>query len=142
MREYLVLRVVTKLLLPPILLFALYVQAHGEYSAGGGFQAGVIFASGLILYALIYDYDLTLEVVPAGVLLTLVPLGVLIYGGTGLAGILLGGRFLDYAVFNPHDPAHGQVLGIFLVELGVGITVAAVMLGLFLAFLRHWQERP
>ena len=48
MNEYLILRVVVKVLIPFILLFALYVQAHGDYGPGGGFQAGVIFASAII----------------------------------------------------------------------------------------------
>jgi multicomponent Na+:H+ antiporter subunit B len=140
-REYLVLRVVTKLLLPPILLFALYVQFHGDYGAGGGFQAGVIFASGVVLYALIFDYDLAIEVLTPGVMLTLVPTGVLLYGAVGLASLARGGHYLEYAVL-VHDPRHGQHLGILLVEAGVGITVAAVMMGIFLAFLRHWHEQP
>ena len=54
MDSYLVLRVVAKLLMPFILLFALYVQFHGDFGPGGGFQAGVIFAAGFILYALIF----------------------------------------------------------------------------------------
>ena len=39
-----IIRVVTKLIIPYILLFALYVQFHGDFGPGGGFQAGVIFA--------------------------------------------------------------------------------------------------
>ena len=44
MDHHLILRVVTKILIAPILLYGLYVQFHGDYSPGGGFQAGVIFA--------------------------------------------------------------------------------------------------
>lgn len=141
MRDALVLRVITKLLLPPILLFALYVQFHGDFGAGGGFQAGVIFASGVVLYALVFDYDLALEVLTPGVLLTLVPAGVLLYGTVGLVALARGGVYLDYDVLS-HHPVHGQHLGILLVELGVGITVAAVMIAVFLAFFQHWRERP
>ncbi|MEK9751944.1 MAG: MnhB domain-containing protein, partial [Rhodospirillaceae bacterium] len=54
MNEKIILRVVSKFLIPYILLFALYVQWHGDFGPGGGFQAGVIFASGFILYALIF----------------------------------------------------------------------------------------
>ncbi len=49
MRRQTILRVVSKLLIPYILLFALYVQFHGDFGPGGGFQAGVIFAAGFIL---------------------------------------------------------------------------------------------
>ena len=40
-----------------MLLFALYVQFHGDYGPGGGFQAGVIVAVGVILHALVLEED-------------------------------------------------------------------------------------
>lgn len=133
MLHHTVLRVIAKLLVPVILLFAFYVQFHGEYSPGGGFQAGVIFAAGIILYALIFGLDDTMQAVPPGVLKILSSSGVLLYAGVGLETLLLGGNYLDYD-FLAHEPTHGQHLGIFLVELGVGITVASTMLLLYYAF--------
>lgn len=134
MKRYTIPRVATKLLLPLILLFALYVQFHGDYGPGGGFQAGVIFGAGFILYALIYGLDKARRLMPPQVLRVGVSLGVLIYAGVGLLGLLLGGQYLDYNVLDSHDPAHGQHLGILLVELGVGITVSSVMVTIFYAF--------
>lgn len=133
MHSHAVLRVISKLLMPPILLFALYVQFHGDFGAGGGFQAGVIFASGIILYALIFGLANTRKVITPKVLRTGLCLGVLIYGGTGVASLLLGGNYLDYSVL-AHDSVHGQHLGILLVELGVGIGVACAMIVIFLMF--------
>jgi len=133
MSHHLVVRVVSKLLIPFILLFALYVQFHGDFGPGGGFQAGVIFASAFVLYALIYGVDNTLKVVPEWVLRTGVGLGVLIYGGTGLVALFTGNNYLDYSPL-AHDAPHGQHIGIFTVELGVGITVASVMATLFVQF--------
>ena len=134
MKRYTIPRVGTKLLLPLILLFALYVQFHGDYGPGGGFQAGVIFGAGFILHALIYGLDNARRLMPPWVLRIGVSLGVLIYAGVGLLGPLLGGQYLDYGVLDPRDPAHGQHLGILLVELGVGITVSSVMVTIFYAF--------
>ncbi|KAB2929396.1 MAG: Na(+)/H(+) antiporter subunit B [Candidatus Contendobacter sp.] len=134
MKRYTIPRLGTKLLLPLILLFALYVQFHGDYGPGGGFQAGVIFGAGFILYALIYGLDDARRLMPPWLLRIGVSLGVLIYAGVGLVGLLLGGNYLDYGVLDSHDPAHGQHLGILLVELGVGITVSAVMVTIFYAF--------
>ena len=111
MRHHLVLRVVAKMLIPFILLFGLYVQFHGDFGPGGGFQAGVIFAAAFILYALVFGDDQARKVVPDKALILLVPLGLLIYALTGFAGILLGGKFLDYDVLSS-DPTHGQHLGI------------------------------
>ncbi len=134
MRRYSIPRLVTKLATPLILLFALYVQFHGDYGPGGGFQAGVIFGAGFILYTLIYGLDNARRIMPPWLLRIGASLGILIYAGVGIAGLLLGGNFLDYAVLDPGDPAHGQHLGILLVELGVGITVSAVMIIIFYAF--------
>jgi multicomponent Na+:H+ antiporter subunit B len=126
-------RIGGKILLPYILLFALYVQFHGDFGPGGGFQAGVIFAAGIILYTLIFGLEAAQRAVPPGLVQALIAVGVLIYGGVGVIGLLKGGKYLEYSVL-AHDPVHGQHQGIFWVEIGVGITVAAVMIALFYAF--------
>ncbi len=54
MRDTIILRVVVKMLLPAILLFALYVQFHVDYGTGGGFQACVAAAAAIILYCMIF----------------------------------------------------------------------------------------
>lgn len=128
-----VLQVVTKLIIPFILLFGLYVQFHGDYGPGGGFQAGVIFAAAFILHGLIFGVARTRQVLRPGAVRILMSLGVLLYAGTGVLSLFVGGNYLDYSVL-AHDPLHGQHWGIFAVELGVGITVAAVMVSLFYNF--------
>ena len=133
MKDYLVLRVITKLLTPFILLFALYVQFHGDYGPGGGFQAGVIFAAGFVLYALIYGLENVKKVLPPQAVYICSALGVLLFAGVGYVTMALGGEFLNYGVL-AHDPEHGQHYGILLVELGVLITVFGVMVAVFYAF--------
>lgn len=133
MKPHSVLRVTSKLLIPCILLFALYVQFHGDFGPGGGFQAGVIFGSTFILYALIFGIDNTRIVIRGWVRRYMMSTGVLIYAGTGVAALLLGGNYLDYSVLL-HDPVHGQHLGISLVEFGVGTTVSGAMITIFLIF--------
>jgi multicomponent Na+:H+ antiporter subunit B len=139
MRHKHILRVVSKLLIPPILLFALYVQFHGDYGPGGGFQAGVIFASAFILYALIFGVTIARRVASPRILQTLLAAGVLLYAGTGLAGVLLGGSYLNYSALS-EDPLVGQHLGINLIEFGVGATVAAAMATIFLIFAGQGRE--
>ena len=125
MADKAILRVGAKILIPYILLFAFYVQFHGDFGPGGGFQAGVIFAAGLILYALIYGLDAMHQVAPPRVMEIGMAIGVLLYGGTGFVSIVLGHNFLDYhALAHGH---HGQHYGILLVEAGVGIAVACTM---------------
>lgn len=129
-----VVKVITKQLVPLMLMFALYVQFHGDYGPGGGFQAGVIFAAGIVLYAMVFGIDAAQRVVPRTLLLRLAPLGVLLYAGTGIFALTQGGLFLDYDTIDPSDPSHGQHLGLLFIELGVGITVTATMLLLFYTF--------
>jgi multicomponent Na+:H+ antiporter subunit B len=137
MNHQIVLRVIAKMFIPFILLFALYVQFHGDFGPGGGFQAGVIFAAAFVLYGLVFGVDAAKRVAHPALLQWCVAIGLLIYAGTGMMGILLGGTFLDYNVLNSHDPVHGQHLGILLVEFGIGLTVASVMITTFLCFAGH-----
>jgi multicomponent Na+:H+ antiporter subunit B len=133
MKRKAVLRVTAKLLIPMIMLFALYVQFHGDFGPGGGFQAGVIFASAFILYALLFGVANARRVAPAAIVRAGLALGVLLYAGVGVAALILGGNYLDYSVL-AHDPVHGQELGIMLIEFGVGTTVASAMITIFFIF--------
>ena len=54
MRLDLLLRISAKIFIPFIMIFAFYVQFHGDFGPGGGFQAGVIFAASIILYTIIF----------------------------------------------------------------------------------------
>ena len=139
--DYRVIRVITGLLLPFILLFALYVLFHGEYGPGGGFQAGVIFASGAVLYSLVFGLDRAQYVVPRGALWSLVSLGLLLYLGLGVLTMMLGGSFLDYTTLSPGHPETGQHVGILVVEAAIGATVSAVMAGIFFGFAARGVRR-
>ena len=130
MSNQLIVRVVAKLLIPYILLYAFYVQWHGDYGPGGGFQAGVIFAAGVILYALIFGLQASEAAIRPRVAHAGLAIGLLLYIGVGIASLLLGAEFLNYDVLGPH----GQHTGILLVETGVAITVASVMITIFYSF--------
>jgi multicomponent Na+:H+ antiporter subunit B len=138
LHQHKVLRIVGKILIPPILIFALYVQFHGEYGPGGGFQAGVIFAAALILYGMLFGMQTAKQVIHHQVVRALAAVGVLLYGTVGVLGLLTGKNFLDYSGL-AGDPITGQHIGIVVIELGVGITVAAVMLLLYFAFAERIQ---
>lgn len=140
MEHHLVVRIAAKLMIPLIMLFALYVQFHGDFGPGGGFQAGVIFGSAVFLYALTFGLQTTRQVVPESLVHTLSAVGVLLYAGVGVVSLMAGGNFLEYGVLDHHDPVHGQHLGILLVELGVGITVTSVMISLFYSFVGFLEK--
>ena len=128
------------LLVPFILLFALYVQFHGDFGPGGGFQAGVIFATGIILYTLTFGLNDGLYLIPVSLIKIMAALGVLLYSGTGLVSMFFGANFLNYSALK-QDAVAGQHLGILVIELGVGITVAAAIIAIFFAFVDTTQQR-
>jgi len=133
MRHHVIVRIGTRILVPFILLFALYVQFHGDFGPGGGFQAGVIFGAGCILYGLVFGVEALMGVAPMAVVRAIASAGVLLYALVGVAGLLAGGNYLDYGVLGA-TPVAGQHLGIMLIELGVGMTVAAVVISFFYGF--------
>jgi len=128
-----ILRIATKILFAPIILFGLYVQFHGDFGPGGGFQAGVIIASAFILYAIVFGLEKGKELFPLSINIFLLALGGILYGGVGIASMMLGDEFLSYNVLGSSQQA-GQHIGILLVEFGVGLTVSNVMIALFYAF--------
>lgn len=134
MRLDLIFRVAAKLFIPFILVFALYVQFHGDFGPGGGFQAGVMAAAMLIFYTIIFGLEAAQKIVPPRIVELMVPAGVGIFAGVGVVGMLLGAEYLNYSPL-AHDPAHGQHFGILLVEGGVFVTVAGTMTAIFYTFI-------
>lgn len=124
--DLIAIRVVVHLLMPFILLYGLYVQFHGEYSPGGGFQAGVICAAAFIAHALANDIEDTAQLLPPRAVFYGTGIGALIYAVTGIICMAMGGQFLEYNVL-ASDPVTGQHIGMFAIEAGVGITVFSVI---------------
>lgn len=133
MNDHLILRVVGKFLIPYVMLFGLYVQFHGDFGPGGGFQAGVIFASGFVIHTLLFGLRSTQQIVSVDFLRVIAASGVLLYAGVGVASLLLGGEFLNYNVL-ASNPIAGQHIGIIVIEFGVGLTVASTMTLLLMMF--------
>ena len=136
MTEFLIVRVMAKILIPFILIFGCYVQMHGDYGPGGGFQAGVIIASAFILYAMVFEIETARRAIPMSMLLLLACLGLMLYGGGGISNLIFGGGFLEYGALSI-DPQKGNHIGIIIIEIGVCVSVAAVMLIIFFSFARQ-----
>ena len=133
LRHHLIPRILGRLLIPFIILFGLYVQFHGEYGPGGGFQAGALVAAAIILYALLEGEGPALTVIPLSAITVMIAGGALLYGAVGIAGIIFGGNFLDYSVLLD-NPVTSQQIGIIVIELGIGVTVCGALLSIFHAF--------
>ena len=134
--HHVILRVITKTLIPVIVLFGLYVQFHGDFGPGGGFQAGVILAVAIILYALVFGVPSAMRAVPPAFTRSVAAVGVLLYAGVGFWALLQGGQYLEYQALFGEEPGghHGQHVGIILIELGVLFGVSGAMLTIFYAF--------
>ncbi len=119
------------MLIPFIQLYALYVIAHGDISPGGGFQGGVILGASIILYSIIYGVKEGRSRMRQTFNDNMNSIGVLIFVAIGLLCVLGGGMFLQYASISHHYHALANHLGIYGIEIGVGITVAGVMMTIF-----------
>jgi multicomponent Na+:H+ antiporter subunit B len=123
-----------RLLVPVIQIFAFYVLAHGHVSPGGGFQGGVVMGASFILIALSWDLDTALARFPVDRCTLVAGLGIVLYAGIGLLSMFLGGEFLDYAELANILPVSREMAryhAMLGVEIGVGLTVTAIMFSLY-----------
>ncbi|HJD67002.1 MAG TPA: DUF4040 domain-containing protein [Rickettsia endosymbiont of Bembidion lapponicum] len=123
-------------MVPYIILYSLYIQLNGEASPGGGFQAGVIFASSLIAYDLVYGNQKLNRYFSVNTLIIIAALGVMIYGFTGVISLFFNDNYLNYYSLTNfvNDSLTAQHIGIFAVEIGIGLTVAAIMYSIYNSF--------
>jgi multicomponent Na+:H+ antiporter subunit B len=140
-----IIKTTTRLIIPFIQLFGLYVIAHGHHSPGGGFQGGVILGASIILYAISQNLRLAIGRMGETVAAIFCAAGVFIYAGAGALCLLLGVNFLDYSGLAPLfgvDAIHARSLGILVVEIGVGLAVMSAMVWIYynLASMGRHQE--
>lgn len=126
LKDFIILKTIISFIIPYALLYAFYIQINGEVSPGGGFQAGVIFASGVIAFDLLYGIKQTQQLLTTEILTTGGVIGVMIYAGTGVISLIFNDNYLNYSSISSNSIT-GQHTGIFMIELGVGLTVASVM---------------
>lgn len=122
-------------MIPFIQLFSLFVIIHGTSGPGGGFQGGVVFAASFILCVVAFDIADGKKRLPESLNTLLSSFGVSLYAGIGLLCILLSfgvAQFLNYG-FLPFTSyfEENRALGMELVEIGIGITVTAIITSIF-----------
>lgn len=130
-----IIETLCRFIVPFMQLFALYVVTHGHYSPGGGFQGGCILGASFILICVAYDIEECKRRMTENLNTLYCSVGGIIFAGTGLVCIVLGGNYLDYSFLHkifPVDPVSARSLGILIIEIGVGFTVMAVMISVFL----------
>ncbi|QCS24065.1 DUF4040 domain-containing protein [Rickettsia parkeri] len=124
-----IIKYITSFIIPYIILYSIYIQLNGESSPGGGFQAGVIFASSLIAYDLVYGNRKLSRYFPPNVLVCIAVLGVAIYAIVGTISLFFNDNYLNYYALTNfiNDKLLAQHIAIVIVEIGIGLTVAAIM---------------
>lgn len=127
LKNFVILKNILGFIIAYIILYAVYIQLNGEDSPGGGFQAGVILATAFIAFDFISESKHKLrKYLSADNLLICSVLGVMIYAGTGLISFFSDDNYLNYNSISSNRIT-GQHLGIFMIEIGVGLTVASTM---------------
>jgi multicomponent Na+:H+ antiporter subunit B len=122
---------VTRLIVPFIQIFGLYVIFHGHYSPGGGFQGGALLAASIFLERIVLGKREALNLFPIKLGLPLGIAGLLIYTLVGTIG-LQGFTFLDYAALPfAMGAAELRAFGILLIEIGVGFAVLGTLVAIF-----------
>ncbi|WP_408005876.1 DUF4040 domain-containing protein [Rickettsia hoogstraalii] len=129
LKAYPIIKYITSFIIPYIILYSIYIQLNGESSPGGGFQAGVIFASSLIAYDLVYGNRKLSRYFPPNVLICIAVLGVAIYAIVGTISLFFNDNYLNYYSLTNfiNDKLLAQHIAIVIVEIGIGLTVAAIM---------------
>jgi multicomponent Na+:H+ antiporter subunit B len=129
-----IVKTLARLLMPFIIVYALYVVMHGHHSPGGGFQGGVILAAGFVLLVVSHGLEQTRKRMSEKAARVISSIGVFIYAGIGILCLILGGNYLDYGKLSKLLqvlPAEARSLGILGVEIGVALAVMAVMFTIF-----------
>jgi multicomponent Na+:H+ antiporter subunit B len=130
-------RVTALLLIPPTVLFGIYVVTHGQITPGGGFQGGVILASAPLLLYLCSEYSHFRTALPQRLVEISEAIGAAAYIFIGGACVTAGGLFLQNLF--PLGKS-GSVTGggtVPFIDVGVGLEVSG---GLSLVLLVYLEE--
>ncbi len=140
--DSLIVQTMSRLLIPLAQLFACYVLFFGQYGPGGGFVAGVIWTTSLILTFLVFGLKS-----PQGRLVERIlhgdGIGLIIFVGIGGLCLMGGGEFLNYQhlALPGLDDAERRHVGILLTQLGVAVDVAVTGISIVLSLAYHDTER-
>ena len=125
MKESEIVDMISRKLFPYILLFGLYLISYGHLSPGGGFQGGVVLASGVILICLSRGVSSAERVFPSRKLRIVEAEMFFLFLLMGAGGLLIGKYFLEN--FLPLGEAGEVPSGgfIFFLNIVIGLKVGA-----------------
>ncbi|MBW7651026.1 Na(+)/H(+) antiporter subunit B [Anoxybacillus sp. ST4] len=130
-RNDVILRTITAVVVPIIVLFSVRLFFAGHYYPGGGFIGGLMTAGAIVLLLLAFDIETVRKMIPINYK-WLVAIGLLFAVGTGVMSMFLGRPFLTHAFEYVHLPLldytslHTAVLfdlGVYFVVIGVTMII-------------------
>jgi multicomponent Na+:H+ antiporter subunit B len=129
--ESVIVQMLSRLLVPLVQLYALFILFFGQYGPGGGFVGGVMFGASLILGMLVFGPN-TPSWTMATTLLKGDGVGLLIFVAVGGLCLIAGGEFLNYAEVNIPglDAPSRRHLGIIIAQIGVAADVAVTAISI------------
>lgn len=133
-----ILDLMSRKLSPFMLLFGFYLLAYGHTSPGGGFQGGVVMASGIILLIVAQGVDSSEALFPSSLLASLEAAAFIAFISAGLAGIAMGAGFLGNPMAQAYPTALPRVGMSLILNLVIGIEVGS---GISLICLRLFRSR-
>lgn len=130
-----IINLLSKFILPILMIFGFYIHSHGDYTPGGGFQAGIIFACALCLY---YFINLNKKKRLSCNILTYVSMfGFVFYLGFGILSFFITEKFLN---FNFLNFKHSNAIGVFIVEFGIMLIVFSSVSRIFTVLLNLLKD--
>lgn len=140
--DSIIVQTMSRMLIPLAQLFALYVLFFGQYGPGGGFVAGVIWTTSMILTFLVFGLKS-----PQGRLVEKVlhgdGVGLILFVGVGGLCLIGGGEFLNYTHLEIPglESSARRYLGILLAQIGVAVDVAVTGISIVLSLAYHDIEQ-
>jgi len=121
---------------PFVITYGIFTMFHGTKSVGGGFQGGVVVAAGSILLAFAFGVDQTQAALSPRLLTLVAAGGIGLFALVAAASLALGGAFLDANVYDGLSIPSAAVYAVEMVEIGIGATVASVIVVMFFTIAR------
>jgi len=129
-----VLKTITRLLFPFIIIYGIYIIFHGHLSPGGGFAGGTIIGAGFVLRALAFEKGKNIKILPYSIIKKAESMSMLWLVLLGMLGIFFAHSFLSNTQSIIPIGKPGYLLSgglILLLNLGIGLKVAATIVSIF-----------
>ena len=129
-----ILQMVTRLLVPPVFIFGIYVILNGHLSPGGGFSGGAIIGAGLILYLNAFGFKKTGKFFNLRLhkIVSMIALG--FYSLSKSYSFFTGANHIE-SIIPKGTPGNILSSGLILpLNIAVGMVVACTMYGFYVMF--------